>query len=125
MTHLMTVIGMISMLKNTIHLIGRFFFVTDLTQSLETENSHLVQSDLVNHHLTMLVMQVGIIQATELLLTAKCFHLFCLFIMNIPNNQTNIMSLNKNCIMGFPYASCWECSKHQATGNSQKQAPSK
>ena len=57
-----------SMLKNTVHLIGRFFFVTDLTQSLETKNSHLVQSDFVNHHLTMLVMQVGITQATEICL---------------------------------------------------------
>ena len=54
--------------KNTVHLIGRFFFITDLTQSLETENSHLVQNNFVNHHLTMLVMQVGITQATEICL---------------------------------------------------------
>ena len=62
---------MISMLKNTVHLIGRFFFITDLTQSLETKNSHLVRNDFVNHHLTMLVMQVGITQATEICLEIR------------------------------------------------------
>ena len=48
-------------------------------------------------------------------------------IMNIPNrHQVSERKLQN----GVPICkctiwSCWECCKHQATGNSQKQAPSK
>ena len=55
------------MLKNAVHLIGKEI-LTDLTQSLETENGHLVGNSFVPCHLTMLVMQVGITQATEICL---------------------------------------------------------
>ena len=62
-----------------------------------------------------------------LLLTAKNFHLFCFFIMNIPNKHhvSEWKLQNGVPICKCTVLSCWECSKHQATGNSQKQAPSK